>query len=267
MRDRIIMPSTMEDKRDRRNLITAFKHFNLPVDTDSEQSFKRYSTRVTEGHDKKLGKKLYQRFKRLIENRKFRRWRKPRWVPTAKSKIFRIPERKVFPKEELIELKRLHDRYNTMMRAVRRHLTEEIQRTSDTSELAMKKAADEELEHQRLMEYNQQENLRVASQREERIRKEFEADLARVEATKEKQAKITLQAQDEAIRLIAETQELVKTFIKREDLEDAIETALANPADYNFAIDEEGYIFRGRNTKPEDVAVEDREKLASVELY
>lgn len=195
------------------------------------------------------------------------RWRKPRWVPTAKSKIFRIPERKVFPKEEQIELKRLHDRYNTMMRAVRRHLTEEIQRTSDTSELAMQKAADEELEHQRLMEYNQQENLRVASQREERIRKEFEADLARVEATKEKQAKNTLQAQEEAIRLIAETQELVKTFIKREDLEDAIETALANPADYNFAIDEEGYIFRGRNTKPEDVAVEDREKLASVELY
>lgn len=222
---------------------------------------------MTEGHDKKLGKKLYQSFKRLIENRKFRRWRKPRWVPTAKSKIFRIPERKVFPKEEQIELKRLHDRYNTMMRAVRRHLTEEIQRTSDTSELAMQKAADEELEHQRLMEYNQQENLRVASQREERIRKEFEADLARVEATKEKQAKNTLQAQEEAIRLIAETQELVKTFIKREDLEDAIETALANPADYNFAIDEEGYIFRGRNTKPEDVAVEDREKLASVELY
>jgi len=48
------------------------------------------------------------------------RWkRKPRWLPVAKSKMFRIPERPKIPENEKIELKRLHDRYNTHMRAVR----------------------------------------------------------------------------------------------------------------------------------------------------
>jgi small subunit ribosomal protein S26 len=48
------------------------------------------------------------------------RWkRKPRWLPVAKSKMFRIPERPKIPENERIELKRLNDRYNTHMRAVR----------------------------------------------------------------------------------------------------------------------------------------------------
>jgi hypothetical protein len=55
------------------------------------------------------------------------RWiRKPRWLPVAKSKMFRIPERPSIPENERIEFKRLHDRYNTHMRAIRyvccRHL-------------------------------------------------------------------------------------------------------------------------------------------------
>lgn len=48
------------------------------------------------------------------------RWkRKPRWLPVAKSKLFRIPERPKIDESEDIELKRLHDRYRTEMRSVR----------------------------------------------------------------------------------------------------------------------------------------------------
>jgi hypothetical protein len=50
----------------------------------------------------------------------FVRWkRKPRWLPVAKSKVFRIPERPKTDESEQIELRRLHDRYRTQMRAVR----------------------------------------------------------------------------------------------------------------------------------------------------
>lgn len=50
----------------------------------------------------------------------------------------------------------------------RQHLKQENRRTADTSELAMRQVAEEEEEHERLMEYNRQENLRVAALREER---------------------------------------------------------------------------------------------------
>lgn len=42
----------------------------------------------------------------------FVRWRrKPRWLPTAKSKLFRVPERKQQTPEEKAELMRLHNNY------------------------------------------------------------------------------------------------------------------------------------------------------------
>lgn len=191
------------------------------------------------------------------------RWRKPRWVPVAPSKKFKIPPRKITPPEEVHELRRLNNNYNTQMRALRHHLTQEKKRTADTSELAMQQVAQEEEEHQRLMEYNRQENLRVAALREERVRKEYEAELARVEASKVKQAQKAAAAEEEALRIINETQEFVKTFIKREDLEKAIEEAMANPKDYNFAIDQDGHVLRGHNTCVEDVDEKDREKLES----
>jgi len=42
----------------------------------------------------------------------FVRWRrKPRWLPVAKSKMFRVPERKKQTEEERTELMRLHNQY------------------------------------------------------------------------------------------------------------------------------------------------------------
>lgn len=43
-------------------------------------------------------------------------------------------------------------------------------------------------------------------------------------------------------------QELSKTFITPETLDEAIEHALANPVDYNYAIDLQGNQFQGKNT-------------------
>lgn len=50
----------------------------------------------------------------------FVRWRrKPRWLPVAKSKLFRIPERPRIPEDEANELRRLNNNYNTLVRSVR----------------------------------------------------------------------------------------------------------------------------------------------------
>jgi small subunit ribosomal protein S26 len=57
------------------------------------------------------------------------RWKsKPRWLPVAKSKLFRIPVRPKTDESEEIELRRLHNRYRTQMRAVRYVCVLEISR-------------------------------------------------------------------------------------------------------------------------------------------
>jgi small subunit ribosomal protein S26 len=48
------------------------------------------------------------------------RWkRKPIWLPTAKSKVFRVPKRPVIPKDEFLEIQRLYNNYRTYYRSVR----------------------------------------------------------------------------------------------------------------------------------------------------
>merc|ERR1739838_254030 len=189
------------------------------------------------------------------------RWRKTRWDPKAPSKMFRVTQRKKLPEVEWREMTRLNNNYKTCMRAIRRHLHEAYLRTSATSEFAIKEQEEIEAEHVRMMEYNQQENERVAKLREERIRQEHEADFARVKLSIAKHEEQKLIAKEEALKLIIDAQEIVKTFIRREDLTKAIESAMANPVDFNFAIDTQGHIIRGRNTRPHDIPEDEREKL------
>ena len=48
------------------------------------------------------------------------RWkRKPIWLPTAKSKMFKVPPRPVIPEEEAVEIKRLFNQYRTAVKSVR----------------------------------------------------------------------------------------------------------------------------------------------------
>lgn len=44
-----------------------------------------------------------------IQTVRFRR--KPRWIPTARSKMFRVPERTIIPEDEKVELLRLNGNY------------------------------------------------------------------------------------------------------------------------------------------------------------
>lgn len=54
--------------------------------------------------------------------------------------------------------------------------------------------------------------------------------------------------------LIFRLKELSKSYILKENLDQAIEFALANPVDYNFAIDLQENIYHGRITDTSNVA-------------
>lgn len=126
---------------------------------------------------------------------------------------------------------------------------------------AIEEAKREEAEHVQLLSVNEQENAKVAKQRDLRLQKEaiereekIRSDLLSIEAEKKEQEK-KLEAFIEA-----EAKELEK-MIKLEDLEKAIEVALDNPVDYEFAIDSEGHIYKGRETQSLKVPPKEREKI------
>ncbi|CAH2227287.1 jg11775, partial [Pararge aegeria aegeria] len=88
----------------------------------------------------------------------------------------------------------------------------------------------------------------VAAEREERRKLELAAmeDYAfkRME-TKDTEFKKRITKASEQIR---EQKELSSTFITPENLDAAIDQALANPIDYNYAIDLKGNQYPGRDT-------------------
>ncbi|XP_004925783.1 small ribosomal subunit protein mS26 [Bombyx mori] len=176
--------------------------------------------------------------------------RKPRWLPVAKSKVYRIPKRPTTSEEERVELLRLHNNYKTQMRAIRRFYHEDMIKEKSTkdsasSEMSQQLEADE---WARCFELNEKWNAEISAAREERRKLEIakleEYTLARMEA-KDKELQIKIKKASEKIR---EQKELSKTFITPENLDEAIDLAIANPTDYNYAIDMKGMKFEGRDT-------------------
>ena len=61
--------------------------------------------------------------------------------------------------------------------------------------------------------------------------------------------------------MISEESLAIDNRIRKEDLERTIEIALDNPIDFEFAIDTEGHIFRGRETKSILVPKDERDVI------
>ncbi|XP_050679603.1 probable 28S ribosomal protein S26, mitochondrial [Leptidea sinapis] len=176
--------------------------------------------------------------------------RKPRWFPVAKSKIYRIPKRPQLSEEERLEILRITNNYKTQMRAVRKFYTDDMVKEKSTLESATSEMSQrlEAEEWQRCEELNEKWNKQIATEREERRKKELsemeDFALARMEAIdREKRERV-----EKASEQIKREKELSETFISREKLEEAIDYALANPVDYNYAIDLKGNMHTGRDT-------------------
>merc|ERR1712001_663207 len=64
---------------------------------------------------------------------------------------------------------------------------------------------------------------------------------------------------EELTEFIHSETKAIENRITLENLEAAIEEAMNNPIDYEYAIDRDGYIYRGRETRSLLVPPEDRE--------
>nr|SVE77308.1 EOG090X0FQ9 [Daphnia lumholtzi]SVE77926.1 EOG090X0FQ9 [Daphnia lumholtzi]SVE78556.1 EOG090X0FQ9 [Daphnia lumholtzi]SVE79184.1 EOG090X0FQ9 [Daphnia lumholtzi] len=197
-----------------------------------------------------------------LQSRSKRVWvRKPLGSPMAKSKIFRITPKPVFPEDEKAEIKRLFDNYKSSMKSIRQYFFEQSLKQAESGEVAQMKHRLEDQEHERLMEENRLENEKTAMLREERLKIQAEKTQQNVLASlikKEGEAKQhEIQIEDFL------TKQMSTPFIQPENIEKAIEDALANPTNFNFALDLDGYVYRGKETTIDAIPEEKRERLNS----
>lgn len=152
------------------------------------------------------------------------RWRrKPRWMPTAKSKLFRVPERKKEDPEERAELMRLHHNYKynklyahyknpiylnayffsrTQIRALRSYLMEECQaqRLITSADHVVITPEEELADQEASIRLNDEWNSKIASERNQRIeaklaeRREF--ILSRLELKEEREKEAFIAAEE-----------------------------------------------------------------------
>ncbi|XP_055642688.1 probable 28S ribosomal protein S26, mitochondrial [Toxorhynchites rutilus septentrionalis] len=187
-----------------------------------------------------------QPIKVLLQYTTVRYRRKPRWLGTAKSKLFRVPERKQQLEEEVAELKRLHNNYHTQMKAVRSFLINEVEAFKLVSRAGMVIQTQEEeaAEWEEIQRINDDWNKQIAAIRDERLANEREHRnnyiLERL-AAKEQRDLDRLKLIEDRVRY---EQEQAVNFITKENIDKAIEKALVQPISYNFAIDSNGNIHR-----------------------
>jgi len=203
--------------------------------------------------------------KQQVRFKKWGRWvvphRKPRWIPMARSKMFVDPPQSLISKEETDHIEELKDQYMVRMRALHMYLLEDDLKNSDTGEAGMIAAKKEDEDHLKMVKLNDEENKKVAERRVARLKLEAEERKVRIARELEEFEKTEKERIIAADQMVEKQKVEMENRIREEDLEKAIETALANPVDFEYAIDADGNIFRGRTTKSKKVEPKDYEKI------
>lgn len=129
-------------------------------------------------------------------------------------------------------------------------------REENANKQAMKEAsltpADEEAEFQRCSAINEGWNLEIKKIRDARVEQENSTRRAYIKqrlAERDIRKTSELEAVEAHVR---KEKEASATFITSENIDQAIENALANPVDFNYSIDLQGNIYRGSESFSKD---------------
>lgn len=171
------------------------------------------------------------------------RWkRKPIWLPTAKSKIFKVPQKPQIPEEEYTELMRIHNNYKTMMKSLRSFFIMKYQEEKAKSNVStLKEYADEDF----LVRYhiNKEWNKQVAAEREDRLIAARNVRAEEIMKKLEEKEQRDLKIQREVDAVIRKAKEEAPTFITPDNIDEAIAKALETIVNHNAAIDLEGNYY------------------------
>ncbi|XP_022647491.1 probable 28S ribosomal protein S26, mitochondrial isoform X1 [Varroa jacobsoni] len=161
--------------------------------------------------------------------------RKPAWMPRAPSKLYTIFKHPKVSEEEKAQYWALYVRYETEIRSIQAFFaTEQARLEHEKSKFSQLSIQDEE-DFQARLKANEEENKRVATERERRHREDFLQRMAvkmkRIEQIKE-QEKL-----EEGIARQQLKEEMENmNYITYGTLDEAIKKAYYEPVSYNFAV-------------------------------
>ncbi|KAL7306058.1 hypothetical protein TKK_0001519 [Trichogramma kaykai] len=200
------------------------------------------------------------------------RWkRKPIWLPTAKTKVFRVTQRPKIPEEEFLKIKNLYNVYRTSMKSIRL-LFLQIGEASQVQEDKGLKQKEMEEDYHRCFALNEEWNKKIAEEREVRLQQERKQKLERIKNTKVKVASKLKKLEEEADAIVKGAKLLAPTFITRDNIDEAIEAALANKVNYNKALNPDGTWFIEKPVNPNpsapivDASIKDEQKKIKLNL-
>ncbi|KAF7287126.1 mitochondrial ribosomal protein S26 [Rhynchophorus ferrugineus] len=178
------------------------------------------------------------------------RWRKPRWIPIARTKRFRVPARTTIPEDEALEIKRIYNNYHTAVKSLRRYLSNKystyFQSSLDPEEILKVFKQD----FVRCSAINDKWNAEQKILREKRVAEQLEEELNYAR----NRIELELIKEEEKLEIIEDIVRKEKIassdFITPENIDLAIEQAITNEVDYNFAIDTNGEKIIGRENRP-----------------
>jgi len=192
-----------------------------------------------------------------------KRGRKPWWLPIAKTKEFKLPNIKVYPKEEEEEIRRLENHYATYKRSLWAFMKERYEANEALAKTHAKETT-EDAEIERITALIERDNAIVRAKREQELKiewKNMEQQIIETRSILEEEDAAKLAATEQ---LLKSEMERLKTAIPLEGIEEAIEKALASEVDYNFSIDKKGNKYYGRRTKPsQDLLQEPQRQIAA----
>lgn len=178
--------------------------------------------------------------------------RKPRWLPMAKSKMFRIPPRPQVPEDEAAEMHRIHNQYRTQMKSLMKYLSANYKTVSEEVDHEVHLKEFEE-DFRKCSLLNDEWNAKVKIERDEYFKTKIELEVQQAREILESKILLEEQRMEELEQIVREQKELANTFITPENIDKVIEYALNNPIDYNFSIDLDGNVYHGRETQPTKV--------------
>lgn len=170
--------------------------------------------------------------------------RKPIWMPTARSKLFRIAENKFYTKEEVDQIITLRIAHQHQVESIQEHMKHEFFiPASQAGGLPLQFIEKETVEDKRLLEANDLENKRIA-----KLKEEFMTN--RMRDLENKAVELKFQREEEYLEAAAKAEEFIRqnqgedSFVTPENIEAMIDKALENPISHEFCIDRQGRTYR-----------------------
>lgn len=170
--------------------------------------------------------------------------RKHIWLPQAPSKLFKIPEKVYLPRDEQQQMDHLRFNYDADMLSISSYCREHFYLPSrEAGGLTAEQVQAEEEQHKRRLLENENENRRIAAERQKRVteqKQKLQQELVQQEMEHKRQQE---QNRIQAEQVIRSEIERSATFITKENLLSAIEDALLHSVSYDFAIDRNGNVI------------------------